>query len=152
MASLPYPRSHSLSSLLHLFIFRAERLGREKVLKVVGLNPTGITRGCSLSRLHISILGGYGILPYPRSPLMIVVVFLGGYGILPYPRSLSFSSLCCTFLYTHAALIHPFLLFASTDADVRIDRRRCPHRPAQTSASTDADGRSRHIKTKEVTV
>ncbi len=29
------------------FYFRAERLGREKVLKVVGLNPTGITRGCS---------------------------------------------------------------------------------------------------------
>ena len=67
--------------------FRAERLGREKVLKVVGLNPTGITRGCSLSRLHIFILGGYGILPYPRSPLMIDVVFLGGYGILPYPRT-----------------------------------------------------------------
>ena len=30
-----------------LFYFRAERLGREKVLKVVGLNPTGITMGCS---------------------------------------------------------------------------------------------------------
>ena len=29
------------------FYFRAERLGREKVLKVVGLNPTGITRGCN---------------------------------------------------------------------------------------------------------
>ncbi|WP_278872548.1 hypothetical protein, partial [Leyella stercorea] len=28
---------------------------------------------------------------------------------------------------------------ASTDADIRIDRRRRPHRPAQTSASTDAD-------------
>ena len=27
------------------FYFRAERLGREKVLKVVGLNPTGITMG-----------------------------------------------------------------------------------------------------------
>ncbi|WP_278794433.1 hypothetical protein [Leyella stercorea] len=26
-------------------------------------------------------------LPYPRSPLMIAVVFLGGYGILPYPRT-----------------------------------------------------------------
>ena len=39
-------------SQLHLFCYRllnyrAERLGREKVLKVVGLNPTGITRGCS---------------------------------------------------------------------------------------------------------
>ncbi|WP_278778602.1 hypothetical protein, partial [Leyella stercorea] len=32
-------------------------------------------------------LGGYGILPYPRTPLMIAVVFLGGYGILPYPRT-----------------------------------------------------------------
>ncbi|WP_370789991.1 hypothetical protein [Leyella stercorea] len=28
---------------------------------------------------------------------------------------------------------------ASTDADIRIDRRRHPHRPTQTSASTDAD-------------
>ena len=103
-------------SQLHLFCYRllnyrAERLGREKVLKVVGLNPTGITMGVQLSQLHLFILGGYGI--------------------LPYPRSLSFSSLCCTFLYTHAALIHPFLLFVSTDADVRIDRRRCLHRPAQ---------------------
>ncbi|WP_455051873.1 hypothetical protein [Leyella stercorea] len=39
-------------------------------------------------------------------------------------------------------MIHPFLLSASTDADVRIDRRRCPHRPAQMSASTDADIRT----------
>ncbi|WP_278789798.1 hypothetical protein [Leyella stercorea] len=28
---------------------------------------------------------------------------------------------------------------ASTDADIRIDRRRHPHRPTQTSAPTDAD-------------
>ncbi|WP_418288271.1 hypothetical protein [Leyella stercorea] len=28
---------------------------------------------------------------------------------------------------------------ASTGADIRIDRRRHPHRPAQTSASTGAD-------------
>ncbi|WP_418288830.1 hypothetical protein [Leyella stercorea] len=28
---------------------------------------------------------------------------------------------------------------ASTGADVRIDRRRCPYRPTQMSASTDAD-------------
>ena len=28
---------------------------------------------------------------------------------------------------------------ASTDADIRTDRRRHPHRPTQTSASTDAD-------------
>ncbi|WP_417466920.1 hypothetical protein [Leyella stercorea] len=60
---------------------------------------------------------------------------------LPYPRSLSFSSFCCTFLYTHAALIHPLLLSASTDADGRIDRRRCPYRPTQMSVSTDADAR-----------
>ncbi|WP_440334128.1 hypothetical protein, partial [Leyella stercorea] len=40
---------------------------------------------CSLSRLHIFILGGYGILPYPRSPLMIAVAFLGGYGIPAIP-------------------------------------------------------------------
>ena len=50
------------------FYFRAERLGREKVLKVVGLNPTGITMGCSLSRLHIFILGGYGIPAIPTQP------------------------------------------------------------------------------------
>ncbi|WP_278901227.1 hypothetical protein [Leyella stercorea] len=30
---------------------------------------------------------------------------------------------------------------ASTDADIRIDRRRHPHRPTQTSAPTDADVR-----------
>ncbi len=30
---------------------------------------------------------------------------------------------------------------ASTDADIRIDRRRHPHRPTQTYASTDADVR-----------
>ncbi|WP_278680153.1 hypothetical protein [Leyella stercorea] len=28
---------------------------------------------------------------------------------------------------------------ASTGADIRIDRRRHPHRPTQTSAPTDAD-------------
>ncbi|WP_278812851.1 hypothetical protein [Leyella stercorea] len=33
------------------------------------------------------------------------------------------------------------MLFVSTDADVRIDRRGCPHRPTQMSASTDADAR-----------
>ena len=40
-------------SQLHLFYFGAERLGREKVLKVVGLNPTGITKGVQLSQLHL---------------------------------------------------------------------------------------------------
>ncbi|WP_334106151.1 hypothetical protein [Leyella stercorea] len=34
----------------------------------------------------------------------------------------------------------PTQMSASTDADVRIDRRRCPYRPTQMSASTDADG------------
>ena len=29
--------------------------------------------------------------------------------------------------------------FVSTDADIRTDRRRHPHRPTQTSAPTDAD-------------
>ena len=33
----------------------------------------------------------------------------------------------------------PVQTSASTDADIRIDRRRRPHRPAQTSASIDAD-------------
>ena len=38
--------------------------------------------------------------------------------------------------------------FASFDADIRIVRRRHPHRSAQTSASVDADiriGRRRHL-------
>ena len=37
--------------------------------------------------IAVVFLGGYGILPYPRTPLTIAVVFLGGYGILPYPRT-----------------------------------------------------------------
>ncbi|WP_419515125.1 hypothetical protein [Leyella stercorea] len=32
--------------------------------------------------------------------------------------------------------------FASTDADIRTDRRRHPYRPTQTSVSTDADIRT----------
>ncbi|WP_417090327.1 hypothetical protein [Leyella stercorea] len=35
----------------------------------------------------------------------------------------------------------PAQMSASTDADVRIDRRRCPDRPTQMSGSTDADVR-----------
>ncbi|WP_334105531.1 hypothetical protein [Leyella stercorea] len=34
----------------------------------------------------------------------------------------------------------PTQMSASTDADIRTDRRRRPHRPTQMSASTDADG------------
>ncbi|WP_302824172.1 hypothetical protein [Leyella stercorea] len=34
-----------------------------------------------------------------------------------------------------------FFQSASTDADVRTDRRRRPYRPTQTSAPTDADVR-----------
>ncbi|WP_455944947.1 hypothetical protein [Leyella stercorea] len=34
-----------------------------------------------------------------------------------------------------------FARLAPTDADVRIDRRGCPHRPTQMSAPTDADVR-----------
>ncbi|WP_278818890.1 hypothetical protein [Leyella stercorea] len=33
----------------------------------------------------------------------------------------------------------PVQMSASTGADVRIDRRRCPYRPTQMSASVDAD-------------
>ena len=43
------------------------------------------------------------------------------------------------------ALTSAFALFspsASTDADIRTDRRRHPHRPTQTSAPTDADIRN----------
>ncbi|WP_278776198.1 hypothetical protein [Leyella stercorea] len=35
----------------------------------------------------------------------------------------------------------PTQMSVSTDADVRIDRRRCSYRPTQTSVSTDADAR-----------
>ncbi|WP_455944511.1 hypothetical protein [Leyella stercorea] len=35
-----------------------------------------------------------------------------------------------------------FLQSASTDAYVRIDRRRCSYRPTQMSVSTDADARN----------
>ena len=35
----------------------------------------------------------------------------------------------------------PTQMSVSTDADARIDRRRCPYRPTQTSVSTDADAR-----------
>ena len=35
-----------------------------------------------------------------------------------------------------------FLPSAPTDADIRTDRRRHPHRPTQTSAPTDADVRT----------
>ncbi|WP_444297892.1 hypothetical protein [Leyella stercorea] len=38
-----------------------------------------------MSQLHLFILGGYGILPYPRTSLMIAIVFLGGYGIPAIP-------------------------------------------------------------------
>ncbi|WP_418937280.1 hypothetical protein [Leyella stercorea] len=37
-------------------------------------------------------------------------------------------------------LRRPTQTSAPTDADVRTDRRRCPHRPTQMSAPTDADG------------
>ncbi|WP_418937327.1 hypothetical protein [Leyella stercorea] len=36
----------------------------------------------------------------------------------------------------------------TTDADVRIDRRGCPYRPTQMSASTDADDKNRDLKQK----
>ena len=78
-------------------------------------------------------------LPYPRTPLS--------------PRlPLSFPTLAPLFLPFHALLFprspHLFsssysllLSSASTDADARIDRRRHPHRPTQTSAPTGADAR-----------
>ena len=50
------------------FYFRAERLGREKVLKVVGLNPTGITMGGAVVSTAPLLLGGYGIPAIPTQP------------------------------------------------------------------------------------
>ncbi|WP_278912260.1 hypothetical protein [Leyella stercorea] len=37
-------------------------------------------------------------------------------------------------------LRRPTQTYAPTDADVRTDRRRCPHRPTRMLVSTDADG------------
>ncbi|WP_417099368.1 hypothetical protein [Leyella stercorea] len=37
-------------------------------------------------------------------------------------------------------LRRPTQTSAPTDADVRIDRRGCPHRPTRMLVSTDADG------------
>ncbi|WP_417469821.1 hypothetical protein [Leyella stercorea] len=45
------------------------------------------------------------------------------------------------FLYRYRDTHRPTQMSASTDADVRIDRRRCPHRPTQMSVTTDADVR-----------
>ena len=44
------------------FVFRAERLGREKVLKVVGLNPTGITKVAEVSGLRSTRSGSINVL------------------------------------------------------------------------------------------
>ncbi|WP_456084774.1 hypothetical protein [Leyella stercorea] len=43
------------------------------------------------------------------------------------------------FLYRYRDTHRPAQTSASTDADIRIDRRRCPYRPTQMSASTGAD-------------
>ena len=42
------------------------------------------------------------------------------------------------FFVFYDSRLHVFQ-FAPTDADIRTDRRRHPHRPTQTSAPTDAD-------------
>ena len=78
-------------------------------------------------------------LPYPRTPLPTLAPL--------FPHA-------CTSLSSASRSSFPFsphlfsssysLLLSSalTDADARIDRRRHPHRPTQTSAPTDADARN----------
>ena len=45
------------------------------------------------------------------------------------------------FMFVVEHLRRPTRMSVSTDADVRIDRRRRPYRPTQMSVSTDADAR-----------
>ncbi|WP_417470101.1 hypothetical protein [Leyella stercorea] len=79
-------------------------------------------------------------------------VVLGGYGIPAIPTHPSFPRLPLSFFrftlffpsFTHLFSSSYSLLLssASTDADARIDRRGCTHRPTQTSAPNDADARN----------
>ena len=77
-------------------------------------------------------------LPYPRTPLSHACP------LFPHAcPSLSFASRSSFPFSPHLFSSSYSLLLssASTDADARIDRRRHPHRPTQTSAPTDADAR-----------
>ncbi len=91
-------------------------------------------------------------LPYPRTPLPTLAP--------SFPRLPPLSQACPPLFPVYTPLSsasrssfsfssHLFsssysllLSSASTDADARIDRRRHPHRPTQTSAPTDADIRT----------
>ena len=148
MAFLPYPRSLSFSSLLHLFIFRAERLGREKVLKVVGLNPTGITRGCSCLNCTSFIRRvWHPAIPTQPADDWCSVLRRVWHPCHTHAALVSAVSAAHFYIPTQPWYIHfcyshrPTQTSASTDADVRIDRRRCSYRPTQMSVSTDADVR-----------
>ena len=68
-------------------------------------------------------------MPYPRTPLSHACTSLSSASRSSFPFSpLLFSS-------SYSLLLSS----APTDADARIDRRRCSYRPTQTSAPTDAD-------------
>ena len=77
-------------------------------------------------------------LPYPRNPLSPRLP-----PIFPVYTPLSSASRSSSLFSPHLFSSSYSLLLssASTDADARIDRRRHPHRPTQTSAPTDADAR-----------
>ena len=71
-----------------------------------------------------------------------------------YRICLNITLVRCKYIYNYVnikLLLYFFVFYdsrlrvfqsAPTDADVRIDRRRCPYRPTQTSVSTDADIRT----------
>ena len=85
-------------------------------------------------------------LPYPRTPLSprLHPSFPTLAPLFPHAcTSLSFASRSSFPFSPHLFSSSYSLLLssASTDADARIDRRRHPHRPTQTSAPTGADAR-----------
>ena len=71
-------------------------------------------------------------LPYPRTPLSHACPSLSSASRSSFPFSPHLFSSSYSLL----------LSYASTDADARIDRRRCSYRPMRMLVSTDADARN----------
>ena len=101
----------------------------------MGLNPTGITRGCSC-------LNCTSFIRRVWHPCHTHAALVSAVSAAPfiYPRCLDTSTFVIR-IDRRRCSYRPTQMLVSTDADVRIDRRRCPHRPTQMSVSTDADVR-----------